>query len=69
MQPVLHQRLLNEATLHGTQEVLRHMPVPYSPELEHAIRHGVRCAVLCYAHGLDTLSRQLPPLERGEARA
>ena len=68
--PVLHQRLLNEATLLGVEEVQRLMPVENSPELEQAIREGVRQAVLHYAEGLDTLSRQLRPLEpRGKARA
>jgi hypothetical protein len=67
--PPLLPWLLNEATLHGTAEVLRQMPAEYSSELEHAIRQGVRQAVLFYADGLDTLSRQLYPLERGKARA
>jgi len=69
MSSLLHQQLLNEATLHGTEEVLRLMPAEYSPELEHAIRQGVRQAVLSYADGLDRLSRQLPPLERRKVRA
>ena len=63
----LHQRLLNEATQHGTQEVLRQMPAEHSPELERAIRQGVRQAVLHYALGLDTLSRQLQPLDHRRA--
>jgi hypothetical protein len=58
MLPPLHQRLLNEATQHGTAEVLRQSPAEYSPELEQAIRHGVRQAVQYYAGSLDTLSRQ-----------
>ena len=53
MPPLLHQRLFNEATLHGAEEVLRRMPAEHSPELEHAIRLGVRQAVLYYAGGLD----------------
>jgi hypothetical protein len=68
MPPVLHQRLLNEATLHGTREILRLMPAEHSPELEQAIRQGVRQAVLYYAQALDTLTRQLLPLEYGKAR-
>jgi hypothetical protein len=67
--PPLHQRLLNEATLHGTAEVLSQMPAEYSPELEHAIRQGIRQAMLYYTDGLDTLSRQLHPLERAKVRA
>ncbi len=69
MSPLFHQRLLNEATLHGTSQVLQHSPAEYSPELEDAIRQGIRQAVLYYAHGLDKLSRQLRPLERHKARA
>jgi hypothetical protein len=68
--PVFHQRLLNEATQMGTEEVQRLMPIEHSLELEQAIRQGVRQAVLHYAEGLDTLSRQLRPLEqRGKSRA
>ena len=69
MSPLLHQRLSNGATLHGTEEILRQMPVEHSPELEQAIRQGVRQGVLYYAEGLDRLSRQLHPLDRGKARA
>jgi hypothetical protein len=69
MSSLPHQRLVHEATTHGTDEVLRRMPAPYSPELEQAIRQGVRQAVLYYACGLDTLDRQLHPLERGKIRA
>jgi hypothetical protein len=69
MPPALHQRLLYEATLHGTGEVLRQMPAEYSPELEHAIRQGVRLALLYYAAGVDTLSRQFHPLDRVKALA
>lgn len=68
MSPPPHQRLVNEATLHGTEEVLRRMPAEYSPELDQAIRQGVRQAVLYYAFGLDSLDRRLHPLER-KARA
>jgi hypothetical protein len=60
----LHQRLLHEATQHGTDEVLRLMPAPYSPELEQAIRLGVRQAVLYYVVGVDTLSQRLQPLDQ-----
>lgn len=65
----LHQRLLHEATEHGTEEVLRLMPTGYSPELEQAIRLGCRQTVLYYAVGLDSLSQRLHPLERGKVRA
>ena len=63
MSSLPHQRLLNEATRYGTGEILRHMPVAYSPELEQAICQGVRQAVLYYAEGVDSLSRQLHPLD------
>jgi hypothetical protein len=66
---MLHQRLLNEATAAGTREILRQMPAERSRELEEAIRQGVRQAVLHYAAGLDTLSRQLRPLDHAKARA
>ena len=36
--------------------------------LEEAIRQSVRQAVLYYADGLATLSRQLEPLRHGRAR-
>jgi hypothetical protein len=64
----MHQRLLNEATLLGTLEILRQMPAEHSRELEEATRQGVRRAVLHYASGLDTLS-QLHPLDHAKARA
>jgi hypothetical protein len=60
----LHQRLLHEATQHGTDEALRQSPSEYSPELEQAIRLGVRQAVLYYAAGLDSLSQRLQPLDQ-----
>ena len=63
----LHQRLVNEATQHGTEEVLRLAPVEYSPELEQAIRLGVRQAVVYYAVGLDRLSQRLQPLGQRHA--
>lgn len=59
MSPQLHQRLLHEATQYGTAEALRQSPAEYSPELEQAIRHGVREAVQYYAGSLDTWSRHL----------
>ena len=62
MSPLLHQRLLSEATRYGTAEILRHMPAAYSPELEQAIRHGVHEAVQYYAGSLNTLSRPMQPL-------
>lgn len=65
-----HQRLLNEATMLGTEEILRQMPAEYSPALEQAIFQGVRQGILHYAHGLDTLARPLRPLDQApKARA
>jgi len=70
MSPLLHQRLLNEATRFGTGETLRQMPAAYSPELEEAIRQGVRQAILYYAEGMDRLDQRLHPLDQtGKARA
>ena len=67
MSPPLHQRLLHEATQHGTAEALRLSPAEYSLELEQAIRQGVRQAVLYYHEGLDNLQRRLHPIERRKA--
>ena len=50
--PQLHQRLLNEATLLGTEAILHHMPAEYSPALEQAIRQGVRQALPIAAEGV-----------------
>ncbi len=64
MSAPLHQRLLNEATLLATEEILGQIPAEYSPALEQAIFQAVRQGILHYAHGLDTLSRQLRPLDQ-----
>lgn len=64
MPSLLHQRLLTEATRFGTAEVLRQMPAVYTPELEKAIRQGIRQAVQYYADGLDSLSQRQPPFDR-----
>jgi predicted solute-binding protein len=69
MPPTCNQRLLNEATLLGTELILQQLPAEYSPALEEAIRQSVRLALLHYAHGLDTLSRHLRPLDQAKARA
>jgi hypothetical protein len=70
MSALLHQRLLNEATLLGTEEILRRMPAPHSAELEQAMYRAVRQSILHYFEGLDTLSRQRHPLDHGrKARA
>ncbi|MBV9123700.1 MAG: hypothetical protein JO112_10120 [Planctomycetes bacterium] len=63
MPPLLHQRLLHEATSHGTETTLQLLPTEDSPELEQAIRQGVHQAILYYADGLETLWRQLYPLD------
>jgi hypothetical protein len=68
MPPVLHQRLWNEATLHGAQEVRKRMPAEYSLELEVAISQGVRLAVAHCAPELDTLARSLHRFDCGKAR-
>jgi hypothetical protein len=56
MPSVPHQRLLHEAALMGTEEILRQMPAPYSPALERAIFQAVRQSDLHYVERLDTLS-------------
>jgi hypothetical protein len=66
---LLHQGLLKEATRHGTWEVLRLMPAEHSPELEQAIREGVRLAVLYYAARLERMSRHFPALNYEKERA
>jgi hypothetical protein len=63
MLPALHRRLLNQATTHGTGEILRQMPVEHSPELEQAIHQGVRQAVLYYALGLDSWDQPRRPID------
>jgi hypothetical protein len=63
MPPVIHQRLLNEATLLAVEAILQQMPAPYSPELEQAIFRAVRNSISHYLEGMDTLSRQLYPLD------
>jgi hypothetical protein len=65
MPPVPHQRLLNEAARLATEEVLRHLPCPYSPALEATVYQAVRRGIWHYGEGLDTLSRQLHPLDQG----
>jgi hypothetical protein len=62
MPAVIHRRLLNEAVLQGSEEILKALPSPCPPELEEAVRRAVKGAVLHYADGLDTLDRQLRPL-------
>jgi hypothetical protein len=70
MPPAYHPRLLNEAAQIGTDLILEQLPVAHSPALEEAIRQSIRQSLLHYAHGLDTLARQLHPLDRGtKARA
>ena len=64
-----HERLLNQATMLGTEAILQQLPAEHSRELERAIRQGVRQAVLYYAEGVDTLDRQLHPLTHGRARS
>jgi hypothetical protein len=58
-----HQRLLNEAALLATEQILGQIPAEYSPALERGIFRAVRQGIVHYAHGLDTLSRQLRPLD------
>ncbi len=66
MSAPLHQRLLNEAAMLATEQILGQIPAEYSPALEQAIFQAVRQGILHYAHGLDTLSQQLRPLDHAE---
>ena len=68
MSPPLHQRLVNDATEHGTAQILQQMPAAYSREMEQAIHRGVRQAVLYYALGLESMEQRLHPLGHGKAR-
>jgi hypothetical protein len=52
----------------GTEAILQQLPAEHTPELERAIHQSVRQAVLYYADGLTTSSRQLEPLRHGRAR-
>jgi hypothetical protein len=64
-----HPRLLNEATMLGTEAILHQMPVGYSSELEQAVQQAVHQAVRHYADGLATRERQLRPLDSAKVRA
>ncbi len=63
---MFNHRLLNEATMLGTESILGQMPAEYSPALEQAIRQGIRQALIHYADGIETISRQIRPLDRGQ---
>jgi hypothetical protein len=58
-----HQRLLNQAAMSATEHILGQMPAEYSPALEQAIFQAVRHGILHYVEGMDTLARQLRPLD------
>jgi len=66
--PMLHQRLLNEAAQLGADNILQQLPADLRPTLEESVHQAVREAVSHYAAGLDTISRQMNPLQRQRSR-
>jgi|GEM_PF-4710678 len=66
---MLHHRLLNEATHLGAEEVLRRLPAELRPTLEQPVHQAIREAVFHYAEGMETLSRQIHPLQHDRSRA
>jgi hypothetical protein len=66
MSAPLRQRLLNEATMLATKQILGQMPAEYSPALEQAIFQAVRQGILHYVEGMETLARQLRPLDHAQ---
>jgi hypothetical protein len=65
---MLHQRLINEASQLGAEQILRHLTPDQRAALEDSIHQAVRQAVIYYAHGLTTVSRQLYPIRHGRER-
>jgi hypothetical protein len=63
-----HPRLMNEATMLGTEAILHQLPAPHTPELEAVIRQAVKQSLLHYADSLATRERQLHPLHQAKAR-
>jgi hypothetical protein len=57
-----HERLLLKATRVGVDTILQQLPAEHSPELEQAVRDGVRQAVLSYAYALEDLASKLDPI-------
>jgi hypothetical protein len=66
--PMLHQRLLNEATYLGADKILQQLPADLRPTLEQSIHQAVHEAVLHYVEGMQIMSRQLYPLRRDRSR-
>jgi len=65
---MLHRRLLNEATQLGADKILQRLPADLRPALEESVHNAVREAVSYYAAGMDTISRQMNPLQRQRSR-
>jgi len=63
-----YQRLLNEATHLGADKILQQLPADLRPTMEQGVHQAIREAVYHYAEGLDTISRQLNPLQRQRSR-
>ena len=64
-----HQRLLNEATHLGAEKILQLLPADIRPGLEQSVHQAVSEAVIHYAEGIETLTRQLHHLHRERNRA
>ena len=65
---MIYQRLLHEATHLGAEKILDRLPADLQPVLEQAVHQAVREAVLHYAEGMETLSRQLHPIQHARSR-
>jgi len=65
---MLHQPLLNEAIHLGADKILHRLPADLRPSLEESVHEAIREAVFHYAEGMDTISRQLRPLQRERSR-
>jgi hypothetical protein len=65
----LHQRLLNEATLMATEQILGQMPAEYSPALAQTVYQAVRYGIRQYVEGMELLTRLSPCRCEGSAAA
>jgi hypothetical protein len=65
---MIYQRLLHESTQLGAEKILGKLPADLQPALEQSVHQAVREAVVHYAEGMDTLSRQLNPIQHARSR-
>jgi hypothetical protein len=59
-----YERLVNEATQVAAQRLLDRLPPDQRQILKAPVHEEIRAAVLAYAEGLETLTRQLDPTGR-----